>query len=59
MSAKLNLILMQDGAVRKSHANDVNLIKNFDYAPKWSVKKGVKNFIQWYTDYYKVNLPTH
>ena len=59
MSAKLNLMPMQDGDVRKSHADVANLIKDFDYAPKWSVKEGVKSFIQWYTDYYKVNLPTH
>ena len=46
MSAKLNLIPMQDWGVRKSYADDMNLIKDFEYAPKWSVKKGVKNFIQ-------------
>ncbi|MBT3508706.1 MAG: NAD-dependent epimerase [Nitrospina sp.] len=58
MEAKLNLMPMQDGDVRKSHADVENLIKVFDYAPKWNIKDGIKNFIQWYVDYYKVSLPT-
>jgi UDP-glucuronate 4-epimerase len=58
MEAKLNLMPMQDGDVRKSHADVEDLIKDFDYSPKWNIKDGIKNFIQWYVDYYKVNLPT-
>jgi UDP-glucuronate 4-epimerase len=57
MEAILNLMPMQGGDVRKSHANVTNLTKDFDYAPKWSTKEGIKNFIQWYVDYYKVGLP--
>ena len=57
MEAKLNMMPMQDGDVRKSHADVEDLIKDFDYAPKWNIKDGIKNFIQWYADYYKVNLP--
>ena len=59
MEAKLNLMPMQDGDVRKSHADVEDLIRDFDYAPKWNIKDGIKNFIQWYADYYKVKLPTH
>ena len=58
VGAKLNLMPMQDGDLQKSHADVADLIKDFDYAPQWSVKEGVKNFIQWYVDYYKVRLPT-
>ena len=57
MEAKLNMMPMQSGDVRKSHADVEDLIKDFDYAPKWNIKDGIKNFIQWYADYYKVNLP--
>jgi len=57
MEAKLNMMPMQDGDVRKSHADVEDLIKDFDYAPKWKIKDGIKNFIQWYADYYKVSLP--
>ena len=58
MEAKLNMMPMQSGDVRKLHAVVEDLIKDFDYAPKWNIKDGIKNFIQWYADYYKVNLPT-
>ncbi len=58
MKAILNLMPMQDGDVRKSHENVDNLIRDFDYSPKWNIQDGVKNFIQWYVDYYKVKLPT-
>jgi UDP-glucuronate 4-epimerase len=54
MEAKLNLMPMQDGDVKKSHADVTDLIEDFGYSPKWSIKEGIKNFIQWYVDYYKV-----
>ena len=56
MKAKLNMMSMQEGDVRKSHADVESLIRDFDYAPKWHIKDGIKNFIQWYVDYYKVDL---
>ena len=58
MEAKLNLMPMQDGDVQKSHADVTDLIKDFGYTPKWSIKEGIGNFIQWYVDYYKVKRPT-
>ena len=54
--AKFNMLPMQDGDVRKSHADVDDLIKDFDYAPKWNIEDGIKNFIQWYVDYYKIGL---
>ena len=54
--AKFNMLPMQDGDVRKSHADVDDLIKDFDYTPKWNVEDGIKNFIQWYVDYYKIGL---
>jgi len=57
MTAKLNMMPMQDGDVRKSHADVDNLVRDFEYAPKWNIKDGIKSFIQWYIDYYKVRLP--
>ena len=43
MEAKLNLMPMQDGDVRKSHADVEDLIRDFDYAPKWNIKDGIKD----------------
>jgi len=56
MKAQLNMMPMQDGDIHKSHADVDNLIRDFDYVPKWNIKDGIKNFIQWYIDYYKINL---
>lgn len=56
MKAKLNLLPMQDGDIKKSHADVDDLIQDFEYSPKWNIQNGVKNFIQWYIDYYNVNL---
>ena len=56
MKAKFNLMPMQDGDVVKSHADVEDLIKDFNYSPKWHIQDGIKNFIQWYIDYYNVKL---
>ena len=58
IQAKLNMMPMQSGDVKKSHADVSNLTRDFDYSPEWTIKKGVKNFIGWYLDYYQVKLPS-
>ena len=57
LEAKLNLMPMQGGDVRKSHANVSDLIQDFGYTPQYNIQTGVKNFINWYLDYYHVKLP--
>ena len=57
IKAKFNMMPMQDGDVRKSHADVDDLVRDFEYAPKWNIKDGIKHFIHWYIDYYKINLP--
>jgi UDP-glucuronate 4-epimerase len=54
MKAKLNMMPMQDGDIKKSHANVTGLIRYFGYTPEWDIKKGTKKFIKWYLGYYKV-----
>ena len=56
VKAKLNLMPMQDGDIKKSHADVDDLVKDFEYSPKWNIQNGIKNFIQWYIDYYNVKL---
>ena len=54
IQAKLNMMPMQSGDVIKSHADVTNLIRDFGYTPEWDIKKGIREFIKWYLDYYKV-----
>ena len=54
--AKRNLMPLQPGDVPDTSA-DISGLKDFSgYEPKTSIKIGVKNFIDWYKEYYKVNL---
>jgi UDP-glucuronate 4-epimerase len=50
--AEINFLPLQAGDVVKSHADVDPLVDDFGYAPKHSVKYGIKNFIEWYLDYY-------
>ena len=55
-TAKRNLMPLQPGDVPDTSA-DISGLKDFSgYEPKTSIKIGVKNFIDWYKEYYKVNL---
>lgn len=52
--AKRNLMPMQAGDVPATWA-DASLLKGLTgYAPKTSVTDGVKNFVDWYRDFYRV-----
>ena len=58
IKAELNMMPMQSGDVKKSHADVSDLIRDFDYTPEWTIKKGIKNFINWYLDYYQLKRPS-
>ncbi|HKH60477.1 MAG TPA: NAD-dependent epimerase [Flavitalea sp.] len=45
---------MQAGDVPATHADITNLATDTGYSPQFSVQHGVKNFIIWYKDYFKV-----
>ncbi len=51
--AKLNMMPMQEGDFRKSHANVDSLVEDYGYAPKCSIEFGIKKFVEWYKDYYR------
>lgn len=53
--AKKNYLPIQKGDVPASHA-DITKINRIGYLPKVSIKQGVKEFIDWYLDYYKISL---
>jgi len=46
---------IQPGDVPDTFADISSLIREFNYKPKISVKEGIKNFTDWFIDYYKFN----
>ena len=53
VKATINFLPLQPGDVPDTYANVDDLIEYFDYKPDTSVQTGVKNFVDWYLDYYK------
>jgi UDP-glucuronate 4-epimerase len=52
--AKKEFLPIQPGDVPDTYADVSDLVKEFDYKPNTSVKEGIANFAQWFSDYYKV-----
>ena len=52
--AKKNYKKLQKGDIKDTHSNLQKIIKNLGYKSKTSVKEGVKNFLNWYLEYYKI-----
>ena len=45
---------IQPGDVPDTFADIDDLINDFKYRPKTNIEKGIKNFSDWYKDYYKI-----
>ena len=54
LKAKLNMMPMQPGDVPRSHADVSDLFEGLDYKPKYDVEHGIREFVKWYIDYYKI-----
>ena len=54
--ANINFLPMQMGDVQATWANCKLLNNLTDYKPSTDIKTGIKNFINWYLDYYKINI---
>ena len=50
---KRNLLPIQPGDVPETLADVSGLIKDYNYKPSTGFKQGIKNFIDWYLEYYK------
>ena len=51
--AKINNLPIQNGDVKKTHAG-INLLSKYSsYKPKIGIDKGIKEFVNWYKNYYK------
>jgi UDP-glucuronate 4-epimerase len=52
--AEKNLLPMQPGDVPDTWADTEDLSKDVGYAPSTPIEVGVKNFVDWYVDYYGI-----
>ena len=51
-----NYLPMQDGDVPEALADVDDLVREIDYKPSTPIETGVGKFIDWYLDYYKIDL---
>ena len=51
--AKINFLPMQKGDVKATYADTSSLESWINYKPNTSIRDGVKNFVDWYLDFYK------
>ena len=54
--AEKNMLPLQPGDVPDTYADTKALVDDVGYQPATTVEVGVKNFVDWYVDYYKVDL---
>ena len=52
--AKINFLPLQLGDVQDTFADTNNLKKKFNFKPSTSIFDGIKKFVNWYKDYYKL-----
>ena len=55
-TTKKNMLPLQPGDVADNWANVEELISDIGYKPAMLIEEGVKNFVDWYIDYYKIVL---
>ncbi|MFC6040247.1 NAD-dependent epimerase [Paenisporosarcina macmurdoensis] len=51
-----NFMPLQAGDVPATYANVEDLYREIDFKPQTSIKDGVGKFVDWYIDYYQINL---
>ncbi len=52
--AEKNFLPMQDGDVPATYADVADLVREIDFKPNTSIETGIRRFVDWYRDYYKV-----
>tara|TARA_A100001011_G_scaffold392898_1_gene481484 strand:- start:14590 stop:15579 length:990 start_codon:yes stop_codon:yes gene_type:complete len=55
IKAKIKRLPLQDGDIIKTHSSIKKISTYYGYRPKISLKKGIKNFIEWYRKYNKID----
>ncbi|MBU0482003.1 MAG: NAD-dependent epimerase [Proteobacteria bacterium] len=52
--AKKNYLPMQPGDVPATYANIDDLVRDVGFKPSTPIKMGIRNFVDWYREYYKI-----
>lgn len=53
--ATKNLLPLQAGDVPDTYAEVSDLVADFDYKPATLLENGIKNFVEWYKNYYRID----
>ncbi|MCC5936795.1 MAG: NAD-dependent epimerase [Lunatimonas sp.] len=54
--ANKEMLPMQPGDVERTWADTAGLEKDFHYKPAIGIQRGINQFIDWYNEYYRLNL---
>lgn len=57
--AEKRFLPLQNGDVPDTYADVENLVHDIEFQPSTSIETGIRNFVAWYLDYYKVALPSY
>jgi UDP-glucuronate 4-epimerase len=49
-----NLMPMQPGDVKETIADITATRRDFGFEPKTNIEEGLKNFVEWYKEYYGI-----
>lgn len=52
--AKKNMLPLQPGDVPATYANVEDLVSDLGYKPNTSIQEGIKNFVAWYREFFKI-----
>lgn len=52
--AKKNMLPLQPGDVPATYANVEDLVSDLDYKPNTSIQEGIKKFVAWYKEFFKI-----
>ena len=55
VTANKEYLPIQPGDMQDTYADVSDLIQDFNYRPKTSIKDGISKFAEWYKDYYKID----
>lgn len=56
LTAEKKMMPLQPGDVTTTYANVDDLVEDLDYKPNTSVRQGIQAFVEWYKQYYRVEV---